>query len=84
MNEKIHVPVYHAAMEAAQGELREIAENMNRLRARQEKIYAAAEALKQVVGSPALVSDSRRTAPVAMPSQQAAKTVEVERVAALA
>lgn len=88
MNEKVHEPVYLAAMDAAEGELRAIAETMNRLRARQEQIYAAAEALKLVVGSSEM-ADSRRSA--AKPvytmgnlNPQATKMAEVERVAATA
>jgi len=89
MNEKIHEPVYHAAMDTAQAELLEISETMNRLRARQEKIYAASEALKLVVGTPELAGN-RRQAPAAKPvytmsnQNQQAPVAELERVQALA
>jgi len=90
MNEKAHQPAYQAAIETAQAELREIAETLNRLRSRQETIFAAAEALRLVVGSPEVASaDSRRPAakPVytmGNPNPQATKMAEVERVAATA
>jgi hypothetical protein len=53
MNEKLHQPVYSAAIDQARADLREIGELIDQLRARQEQIYAAVEALELVVGSPA-------------------------------
>jgi len=63
MNDQQHEPAYRAAIESAHAELRQIGETINQLRARQEKIYTAAEALEVLV-SPA---DSRRPAPATTP-----------------
>lgn len=83
MNDQRHEPVYRAAIDSAHAELRQISETINRLRARQEQIYVATEALELLV-SPA-DADSRRpaTKPVytmANSNQQA----PVEKLQALA
>jgi uncharacterized coiled-coil DUF342 family protein len=51
MNDKQHEPVYRAAADTAHAELREISEMIDQLRARQGQIFAAVEALEQVVNS---------------------------------
>jgi hypothetical protein len=51
MNDKMHEPVYRAAADAAHAELGEISEMIDQLRARQGQIFAAVEALEQVVNS---------------------------------
>lgn len=53
MNEKLHQPVYSAAIDQARADLREIGELIEQLRARQEQLYAAVEALELVAGSAA-------------------------------
>ena len=53
MNEKLHEPVYSAAIDQARADLGEIGELMDQLRARQEQLCAAVEAMELVVGSPA-------------------------------
>jgi hypothetical protein len=88
MNGQLHESPYRSAVDAAQLELRQIAEAMTQLSMRQQKIYAAAEALKYMVGAPDAVSAARRTAsanPVVTmgnPNQQAAR--KNEKVQALA
>lgn len=67
MNSQDHVPAYRAAVDAAQAELLQIAGAMDQLRARQAKIYTAAEALKFLVAPPETMSDSRRPATPAKP-----------------
>ena len=52
MSEKLHQPVYSAAIDQARADLREIGELIDQLRLRQEQIYAAVEALELVVGTP--------------------------------
>lgn len=61
MSEKLREPVYRAAIDVARADLREIADLIDQLRARQEQIYVAVEALELAVGSAA---DAR---PVAKP-----------------
>jgi hypothetical protein len=51
MNEKLHEPVYRAAIDMARTDLGEIAELIDQLRARQEQLCSAVEALELVVGS---------------------------------
>jgi hypothetical protein len=51
MNDKLHQPVYCAAIDMARADLREIAELIDQLRARQEQLCSAVEALELVVGS---------------------------------
>jgi hypothetical protein len=51
MNDKLHEPVYRAAIDMARADLREIAELIDQLRARQEQLCSAVEALELVVGS---------------------------------
>jgi hypothetical protein len=63
MNDQHHEPAYRAAIESAHAELRQIGETLNQLRARQEQIYSAAEALELLV-SPA---DARRPVSTAKP-----------------
>jgi hypothetical protein len=53
MNEKLREPVYSAAIDLARADLREIGDLIDQLRARQEQLYAAVEALELVVGSAA-------------------------------
>jgi hypothetical protein len=53
MNEKLHEPVYRAAIDMARTDLGEIAELIDQLRARQEQLCSAVEALELVVSSPA-------------------------------
>jgi len=76
MNEQVHEPVYRAAIESAHTELRQISETINRLRSRQEQIYAAAEALETLVSH----ADAR---PAAKPVYTMAEA-PVEKIKALA
>jgi len=51
MTDKLHEPAYRAAYESAQTEIAQIYERLSQLRARQEQIQVAADALKMLVGS---------------------------------
>jgi hypothetical protein len=88
MNEQRHEPVYRAALDSAHAELRQLAETLKRIHARQEQIGAAIESLKHLVSSPNLVVDTTRTAPAAKPvykmSNPNAQSKPAERVQALA
>jgi hypothetical protein len=55
MNEKLHQPVYSAAIDLARADLREITDLIAQLRARQEQLCSAIEAMEFIVGSPAEV-----------------------------
>jgi hypothetical protein len=82
MNDQHHEPAYRAAIESAHAELRQIGETLNQLRARQEQIYSAAEALELLV-SPADARRQSTAKPVfsmGNPTQQA----PVEKVRATA
>lgn len=54
MKDQAHEPAYRAALENAHSELRQLADTVNRLRARQEQINSAVESLKLLVNSPEL------------------------------
>ncbi len=88
MNEQRHDPVYRAALDSAHAELRQLAETLKRIHARQEQIGAAIESLKCLVSSPALVVDTTRPTPAARPvykmSNSAPQSKTTERVQALA
>jgi hypothetical protein len=53
MTDKLHEPAYRAAYDSAQTELGQIYERLSQLRARQETIQVAADALKLLVGADA-------------------------------
>jgi hypothetical protein len=61
MNDKAHEPAYRAAFDSAQSELGQIYERLSQLRARQEQIQVAAEALKLLVGSDSPVDNTTHT-----------------------
>jgi hypothetical protein len=88
MNTQPHEPVYRAALDSASAELRQLAETVSRLRARQEQINIAVESLKLLVSSPELTVTEGRTAPsrpvytMSTPNSQPAKNTE--RIQALA
>jgi len=88
MNSQPHEPVYRAALDSASAELRQLAETVSRLRARQEQINVAVESLKLLVSSPELTVTQGRTVPtrpvytMSTPSSQPVKNTE--RVQALA
>lgn len=88
MNDQPHEPVYRAALDSAHAELRQLADTLNRIRARQEQINMAVEALKLLVSSPELALSQGRTAPAARPvytmGTPSAQSKSVERVQALA
>src|ERR1017187_8850289 len=62
MNDKLHQPVYCAAIDMARADLREIAELIDQLRARQEQLCSAVEALELVVGSADQPAEARPAA----------------------
>jgi hypothetical protein len=64
MNEKLREPAYRAAYDSAQTELGQICERMIQLRARQDQIHVAAEALKLLVGSDGSLEGSATNASV--------------------
>lgn len=80
MSEKTHQPVYRAAAATAHEELRQIADRLNQLRVRQEKIYTAVQALKLLVSAQeAAMPASRPAAPLytmAGRTQQPAEKVQ--------
>jgi hypothetical protein len=89
MNDQPHEPVYRAALDSASAELRQLAETVSRLRARQEQINVAVESLKLLVSSPELTISQGRMAPVGKPvytmgASSAPPAKKVERVQALA
>ena len=61
MNDKAHEPAYRAAYDSAQSELGQIYERLSQLRARQEQIQVAVEALKLLVGSESPVDNTTHT-----------------------
>jgi hypothetical protein len=61
MNDKLHEPAYRAAYDSAQTELGQIYERLSQLRARQEQIQVAADALKMLVGSDSPLDSSSHT-----------------------
>ncbi|MGO9433579.1 MAG: hypothetical protein ACLPH3_08470 [Terracidiphilus sp.] len=84
MNSKLHEPVYNAAIDLARTDLREIADLIDLLRARQEQIYAAVEALELVVSAEGQPAEARPALkPVyemsnrnSQPSQNSSKLVD--------
>jgi hypothetical protein len=61
MNDKSHEPAYRSAYDSAQTELGQIYERLSQLRARQEQIQVAADALKLLVGTDSPVESSSHT-----------------------
>lgn len=69
MNSKPEQPAYRAAAETALMELRQISDRLSQLRARQEQIYTAVQALKLLVSAQESAMPSSSFPTTAKPAQ---------------
>ncbi|HEX4286040.1 MAG TPA: hypothetical protein VHZ28_13175 [Terracidiphilus sp.] len=86
MKDQMHEPAYRAALENAHAELLQLADTVNRLRARQEQINSAVESLKLLVNSPELAIGSAGAAKsvYAMSNPKPQQVKKVDRAQVLA